>query len=595
MKNNNDFKWNLTSLYPSYDSKEYKDAVNEFNEVIKEINECALRFDKNNVVKSLEEYITLSEKLNVLAEPLINYSSLQSEADVNNSFAQTELSKLFLKLQDTVRADVLYSKFIKGVNVDDVCSKSKILSQYKWNLSNDKLSAKHRLSDKEELIMAKYDLVAGSAWSDLQSKLTSKLMINVPGFDKSMPLAEVRNLAYSNDSKVRKNCYDAEINAYKAIEDSVAMALNNIKRQANINVELRKYKSVLDMTCQKGHMKEKTLNALISAIKQELPKLREYFKLKAKALGHKNGLPFYDLFAPIGKLTKNYSLEEAKDLILDVYGSFSKEMADSARRAFDNNWIDFYPREGKVGGAFCSYQPTIKEARILTNFTGSLSDVQTLAHELGHAYHGYVMSYNPPLQWDHPMQLAETASTFNQLLMTKKMLDDFKDPEEKLTLLEYGLEEDTQVVVDILCRFLFEKKVVDTPLEQPLSATDLKKMMLDAQDESYGDGLDPDYKHPYMWLCKGHYYSAGLNFYNWPYAFGMLYARGLYAKYLENKEEFVKNYDEMLKNTCKMDVEDVAKTMGIDITKKSFWLSSLHQVEDDIKEFKLLLKTTNKI
>jgi oligoendopeptidase F len=189
-------------------------------------------------------------------------------------------------------------------------------------LSNDKLSAKHRLSDKEELIMAKYDLVAGSAWSDLQSKLTSKLMINVPGFDKSMPLAEVRNLAYSNDSIVRKNCYDAEINAYKAIEDSVAMALNNIKRQANINVELRKYKSVLDMTCQKGHMKEKTLNALISAIKQELPKLREYFKLKAKALGHKNGLPFYDLFAPMGKLTKNYSLEEAKDLILDVYRDF---------------------------------------------------------------------------------------------------------------------------------------------------------------------------------------------------------------------------------------------------------------------------------
>jgi oligoendopeptidase F len=205
------------------------------------------------------------------------------------------------------------------------------------------------------------------------------------------------------------------------------------------------------------------------------------------------------------------------------------------------------------------------------------------------------MSYNPPLQWDHPMQLAETASTFNQLLMTKKMLADFTDPEEKLTLIEYGLEEDTQVVVDILCRFLFEKKVVETPLEQPLSADDMKKMMLEAQDESYGDGLDPNYKHPYMWLCKGHYYSAGLNFYNWPYAFGMLYARGLYAKYLENKEEFVKNYDEMLRNTCKMDVEDVAKTMGIDITKKAFWLSSLKQVEEDIAEFKALLKQTKKI
>jgi oligoendopeptidase F len=175
------------------------------------------------------------------------------------------------------------------------------------------------------------------------------------------------------------------------------------------------------------------------------------------------------------------------------------------------------------------------------------------------------------------------------------MLNDFTNPEDKLTLVEYSLEEDTQVVVDILCRFLFEKKVVDTPLEQPLSAQDMCQMMLDSQDESYGDGLDKDYKHPYMWLCKSHYYSAGLNFYNWPYAFGMLYARGLYAKYLENKEEFVKHYDEMLRNTCKMDVEDVALTMGIDLTKKEFWLTSLRQIEDDIKEFENLLKECKKI
>ncbi len=297
----------------------------------------------------------------------------------------------------------------------------------------------------------------------------------------------------------------------------------------------------------------------------------------------------------MGSLTKTYTIEEAQQCVLDVYGSFSSEMQASARRAFDNNWIDYLPYDGKVGGAFCSYSPTYHEARVLTNFTGSLSDVQTLAHELGHAYHGYVMSFNRPLSWEHPMQLAETASTFAQILMTKKMLDDFTDPNDKLTLIEYSLCEDTQVVVDILCRYLFESKVVNTPLETPLSANDMKEMMLQSQDESYGDGLDKKYRHPYMWLCKGHYYSAGLNFYNWPYAFGMLYARGLYAKYLENKEEFVKNYDEMLRNTCKMDVEDVAKTMGIDITKKEFWLTSIKQIEDDIDCFEALLKETNRI
>jgi len=587
--------WDLSAIYPSYESEKYKNDLSKLDKIINELIDAGKHFDHNDETKCLEKFITLEEQLTTLVEPLFQYSSLQTSTNVNNSFANTEIAKIYQKLQSLVSTNVNYDKFIKSVNINKVCEESELLNKYKWNLENDKKNAKHRLSDKEELILSKYDQIAGSSWSDLQSKLTSNLKIKVEGFDKEMPLAEVRNLAYSNDPVVRKNCYDAELKAYPLIDEPIAMALNNIKRQANINVELRGYKSVIDMTLQRGHMKEKTLNALIDAIKQELPKLREYFKLKARAMGHKNGLPFYDLFAPMGNLTKSYTYDEAKKLVLDVYGSFSTPLMESAKRAFDNNWIDVYPYAGKVGGAFCSYTPTLHQARVLTNFTGSLGDVQTLAHELGHAYHGYVMSFNPPLQWDHPMQLAETASTFAQLLMTKKMLNDFTNPADKLTLIEYSLEEDTQVVVDILSRYLFELKVVNTPLEQPLSADDMKKMMLEAQDESYGDGLDPNYKHPYMWLCKGHYYSAGLNFYNWPYAFGMLYARGLYAKYLENKEEFVKNYDEMLRNTCKMDVEDVAATMGIDITKKSFWLSSLKQIENDIKEFKALLKETKKI
>ena len=591
----NNYNWDLSELYEGYETDKYKNDVLELDKNIEELNKIAAGLNHNDEVKALEDYLKCEEKINILFETLINYSSLQTSTNVNDSKAELEYGKIVMKFQKLVKPDVLYSKFIKSVNVDNVCNQSEFLNQYKWNLLNDKKAAKHRLSDKEELILSKYDQIAGSSWSDLQSKLTSNLKIKVEGFEKEMPLAEVRNLAYSKDEKIRKNCYDAELKAYEGIEDSVAMALNNIKRQANINVELRGFKSVIDMTLQNSNMSQKTLNALISAIEQELPKLRQYFKLKAKALGYKKGLPFYDLFAPMGELTKSYTYEEARDLVVDVYQSFSSEMAASAKRAFDNNWIDLLPYNGKVGGAFCAYQPTLHQARVLTNFTGSLSDVQTLAHELGHAYHGYVMSYNPPLQWDHPMQLAETASTFAQLLMTKKMLSDFTNPEDKLTLIEYSLEEDTQVVVDILCRYLFENKVVNTPIEQPLSATDMKNMMLEAQDESYGDGLDPEFKHPYMWLCKGHYYSAGLNFYNWPYAFGMLYARGLYVKYLENKEEFVKNYDEMLRNTCKMDVEDVAKTMGIDITKKSFWLSSLKQVEEDIDEFKALLKQTKKV
>ena len=415
------------------------------------------------------------------------------------------------------------------------------------------------------------------------------------GFEENMPLSAVRNLAYDHSEKVRKAAYEAELSAYKQVEDSVAMALNNIKREVNIMMPLRGYKDALEKTLKQSRMSKATLDAMIEAIKEEAPKFREYFKLKAKALGHENGLPFYDLFAPMGSMHKTYTIEEAKDLVLDVYGSFSKPLYDLGKEAFENRWIDVLPHEGKSGGAFCAGLDNHNESRVLTNFTGSLSDVQTLAHELGHAYHGRVVLDNAPLNRDYPMPLAETASIMCQTLMAKKMIDDMTDPYEKLTVVEESLQEDSQCVIDILSRYLFETKVLAEPIARPLSATDMCNFMVEAQDNSYGDGLDPEFKHPYMWLCKSHYYSAGLNFYNWPYAFGLLFGKGLYKQYLKDKESFVKNYDQMLRNTGFMSVEDVAMSMNIDVTKKDFWIESLKFIEEDIDLFESLLKETKAI
>ena len=438
-------------------------------------------------------------------------------------------------------------------------------------------------------------MVGSNSWSDLQSQLTSNIMINVKGFKDAMPLSAVRSLAYSEKKEERINAYYAELEAYKQIDTSVAMALNNIKREVNIMMPLRGYKDALSKTLSQSNVSNETLNAMIDAIKDERENFRRYFKLKAKALGYKKGLPFYEIFAPMGSLTRTYSFEEAKELILDVYKSFSDELYKMGKMAFENRWIDVFPHEGKVGGAFCASLDNHHESRVLTNFTGSLGDVQTLAHELGHAYHGHVIHNNAPLNRDYPMPLAETASILCQTLMAKKMINDIDEPNELLTVVEQSLQEDTQCIIDILSRFIFESDVLSKPIAQPLSSDDLCEMMLNAQDQSYGDGLDPDYRHPYMWLCKSHYYSAGLNFYNWPYAFGLLYAKGLYKEYLKDKEAFVKNYDQMLMKTGYMSVEDVASSMNIDITKKEFWLESLKFIEEDIDLFEELLKKTNYI
>ena len=585
--------WDLDIMYKGYDDPKYLNDLEKLKNVIASLNEFWEEKMVDDSIQVIEKELQLEENLQALVLELYTYSSLKASCDVNDLKAVEEITKLNIMLQGTVAPAVAFKKYLKNVDLISLKEKSKMIETYMFYLSNLKEEANHMLSDKEEVLESKLRLVGSNAWSDLQSQLTSNLMIKVDG-QGVMPLSAVRNLAYSDLKEVRYNAYKAELASYKQIEASVASALNNIKREVNIMMELRGYDNALEKTLKQSNMSKATLDAMIGAIKEELPRLREYFKIKAEALGHKNGLPFYELFAPMGHLTKTYTFDEAKKAVLDVYKSFSEPLYEMGKRAFDNRWIDVLPREGKVGGAFCAGLDNHVESRVLTNFTGSLGDVQTLAHELGHAYHGQVIQENAPLNRAYPMPLAETASILCQTLMAKKMFNDISSDEMKLTIIEQSLEEDTQCIVDILSRFLFEEKVLSTPIEKPLSSDDLCKMMTDAQKESYGDALDYNFGHPYMWICKSHYYSADLNYYNWPYAFGELYGKGLYKEYLKDKKAFVENYDQMLKNTGMMSVEDVTKTMGIDVTKKEFWLEALKSVEEDIEIFKELILKCNK-
>ena len=491
-------KWDLDVMYKGYEDPKYTSDYNKVLEIIKNINEFVETLDINNAVSCIETYLKYEESLNELLSELFTYSSLRSSTNVNDYEALGEMGKLYMTLQETVGADVKFTKFIKEVDLDALKEQSELIKTYLFKLKKTQEEASHMLSDKEEILASKLNLVGSSSWGDLQSQLTANLSIKVEGFDEKMPLSSVRNLAYDHSADVRKKAYVAELEAYKQIEDSVAMALNNIKREVNIMMPLRGYESALDKTLKQSNISSATLNAMIEAIKEEAPKFREYFKLKAKALGHKNGLPFYDLFAPMGSMHKTYSVEEAKELVLEVYKSFSLPLYEMGKEAFENRWIDFMPYEGKSGGAFCGGLDNHNQSRVLTNFTGSLGDVQTLAHELGHAYHGRVVLNNAPLNRDYPMPLAETASILCQTLMAKKMINDLTDPFEKLTVVEESLQEDSQCVIDILSRFIFESKVLAEPISKPLSATDMCNFMLEAQDESYGDGLDPEFKHPYM-------------------------------------------------------------------------------------------------
>lgn len=577
--------WDLNDLYLGFDEtyekdlKTYETLIDDYIAIINS--------DPSNPVAYLEAYLKKSEELSRLGRTLGSFVSLTMATDVTHKEAPAYMARLQKISRKSTAEDVKFSRFLATLNLDELAAKSEIVKDYLYLLKLSQEDAKHLLSEKEEVLYAKLRELSSSSWSQLQSVTTANLPVNYRGQD--ITLSEVRNLAYEADPSVRKDAFDAELKSFELIEDQVALALSNIKREVVLMNELRGYPSALDKTLESSKMTKETLDAMISAMKDFRPDFEAYLQAKSHYLGHEGNLPFYDLFAPVGKLEKTYTYEEAQVIIKKAYYGYSKRLGDFATKAFEKNWIDVYPKKGKRGGAFCSNQPQLHQSRIMTNFTGSLSDVLTLAHELGHGYHGEVISSNKPLHWSYPMPLAETASIFCETIVNNHLLSEITDPQERLSVLENSLQGDTQVIIDILSRFIFESNLFEKA-GGPVTKHQMKQMMLEAQKEAYQNGLDHDILHPYMWLVKGHYYSAGLNFYNFPYAFGLLFGKGLYAQYLKDPESFLTNYDDLLALTTKTSVEECAKSMGIDVTKKDFWIDSLNQVKKDIDEVIELMK-----
>lgn len=582
-------RWSLKELYPSFESKEFKDDSEKIIKMIEEITLFAKEnlLDHSNGKEKIERYLQYNMEITKLISKVLGFANLNMAVDARNEVARENFSRIAMKLTDLTRPEVQFQKFILGEDhFDEYIEESPLLKAHEFYLQEAKRNASYMLSEGEEILISKLSATGSKAWTNLQNIITSTLLvdINIEGKEVRMPLPAVRNLAYDKDEKVRKTAYEAELLAYAKIEESSAAALNGIKGEVITITGTRGYASPLEETLISSRMDESILEAMFTAIRESLPLFEEYLKRKAKLLGHTNGLPFYDLFAPMGEVKRSFTYEEAIDFVVKNFNTFSERLGSFAQTAYDKNWLDVEPRDGKRGGAFCSNLHAIGESRVMSNFDGSFSNMTTLAHELGHGYHGFNLKDESILNSSYPMPIAETASIFCETIVVNAALKE-ADEKEALTILEQSISDACQVIVDIYSRYLFETELFKVREDHPLSVNELKEIMLKAQKEAYGEGLDPDVLHPYMWLNKTHYYSAGRNFYNFPYAFGLLFSKGLYAEYLKRGEEFVAEYDELLAITGKSTVKDIALTMGIDITKPDFFRASLEIVKEDIRKF----------
>ncbi len=581
-------RWNLDDLYLGFDDPNFVSDMAKLDDYNNKLEEYATSLGSKNASTTIKEILLLQEEYHNLIRNLLSYASLKQSAQTTDSEIAMYFGQLLQKLQGSTKANTLMNKYIAKVdNLDEVIKEDDLLQEYSYYLHELKANDEHMLAEDIETVIGKFDLCAGSGWSDMQGYLTSTVKVDYQGEETN--LSAIRNLAYSQNADERKEGYEAELASYEKIKDAVAYSLNNIKLQDIMVSEMRGFDSPLDRVLFNSKMKKETLEALLEALKEYLPNFQSYLKAKAVALGHENGLPWYDLFAPMGACERQYTVEEAKEYLLNIFNEENPQMAQIVERAFNEEWIDFFPREGKVGGAFCSGLGSKKQFRILTNYGGSISDIVTLAHELGHGYHDFMTHDNRPLNTRYSMPVAETASTFNENVVVNYAIKHANSDAEKLNLLEEELSGVTQITCDIYSRFLFESKVVEDRSNKFMFADELCEMMLDAQKQAYGDGLDANCLHPYMWVCKSHYYSADNGFYNFPYAFGGLFARGLYNRYVQEGKSFIAKYNYLLQQTPLRSVEDVAKICDIDLTNKQFWLESLHSYDEDIEEYKRLV------
>ncbi|MCX8014150.1 MAG: M3 family oligoendopeptidase, partial [Rectinema sp.] len=394
---------------------------------------------------------------------------------------------------------------------------------------------------------------------------------------------ELRNLAYSPERTIRRKAWELETSLLKSMEIPIAAALNGVKGTVATLTRRRGWDSALDTSLAQARITRATLEALIAVMEESLPMWRRYLRAKARLLGLEK-ISFYDLFGPVERpdaALPSFSWDEAKGFIVRQFATFDTTMADFAAHAFNRQWIDAKPRDGKVGGAYCTHFPLAKQPRVLCNFDGSFSALGTIAHELGHAWHYECIKDLPVLLADYPMTLAETASIFSETLVSNAAMAEVQE-EARLPLIEMHLQDGCQVIVDILSRFYFEKAVFEAREDGELTPQRFCALMLEAQEKTYGDAMNTEERHPYMWAVKGHYYIPGLSFYNFPYAFGQLFGLGLYGSYQKEGRLFAKRYREILRMTGSLSAVEVARRAGFDIESQEFWRTAMHVFEPHV-------------
>jgi pepF/M3 family oligoendopeptidase len=586
-------RWSVADVHPSLASRSFRDARERLGA---DVDRLLSAYDEHGIREIEPRPVTdadgeaadrIVRQHNAV---LTQFGELHSYvyAHVSTNTRDHEAQALLGSLQElSARIQPLLARlaeWVAALGVDELCDVSSEASDHRGPLERLAARTAHQMSEAEEGLYAELSTNGPGAWARLHADLTSQLSTTVNG--EPTPINAVRGMATSPDEAVRRAAYEAELQAWKTIAVPVAAALNAIKGDANSVNRRRQWESPLDASLYANSVSRPTYEALTSAVDRALPDFRRWMKVKAEMHEPRpgGGLAWWNLVAPLPAAGNGLSWEDGLGIVSKAFRSYGGALGGLVDRAVDEAWIDAPVADGKVGGAFC--MPFVGDrSLVLLNWSNSVDAAQTTAHELGHAYHNVTLAHRTPLQRRLPMALAETASIFCETLTVDHGLQTLEGL-DRLALLDADLAGANQIVVDIRSRVLFETELFARRQNGVLGVEELCAVMRRAQSDAFGDGIDQETAHPWMWLLKGHYYGA--HFYNWPYTFGHLFGLGLFAKYREDPDRFRQEYDDLLSRVGMDSAEDLAAAFDLDITDDDFWSDSLDVVRARINDYEEL-------
>lgn len=582
--------WDLDVFFKGGSGSEsYHTYLSEIKEDLKAFEQHIAVFDVEELGKVLRDYETVVKKV-VQSSAFVNCLLAADVTDKGAAQLQGQVAQIHAKLQ--VLLGALDDKL---VTIDEETWNSLLQKEefkvLEYVLNERRRRANDKLSADQEKLVTSLAVDGYHAWGKLYNSLvgTIKVRVKENGEVKELSVGQAHNRFSDGSREVRKEVAKAWNEAWENQADTIAAALNHLAGFRLQVYEQRGWESVLKEPLDNNRMKQETLDTMWQVITDHKGTLTKYLNRKAELLGLEK-LSMYDVSAPLTAEETKLSYQEGADFIIEQFSKFGPELTDFTKKAFEDRWIEAEDRAGKRPGGFCTSFPVSGQSRIFMTYSGTLSNVSTLAHELGHAFHQHAMHGVPTLNRFYASNVAETASTFAEMIVADAAVKYAKDEKEKISLLEDKIQRSVAFYMNIHARFLFETRFYEERKNGLVSVEKLNELMVEAQKEAYCGALD-EYDSTF-WASKMHFFITQVPFYNFPYTFGYLFSLGIYSQALEEGTNYEDKYISLLKDTASMTVEDLAvKHLGVDLTQRDFWEKAVKKSLEDVEEF---LELTNK-